>query len=137
MNKLICRIFNSFCGVGLIIGALFFFASLMPSLIPRNYVVQGVLSGIAFSAGYGIGVVLRQFWRYLELPGLPAYVLKYTQPVVSVIIIIFVFIDLYSSKGWQDSVRSAVGMDPVDSAYPISVFLISILSFGILLLIAR
>ena len=62
------RYFQSFSIAGLLIGTLFFAASLTPTLIPRNYLTQGVLSGCSAAAGYGVGFFLQWLWRYLELP---------------------------------------------------------------------
>ena len=41
---------QSFSLAGLLIGTLFFAASLTPTLIPRDYLTQGVLSGCAAAA---------------------------------------------------------------------------------------
>lgn len=41
---------------GLFLGALFLAASLTPSLLPRNFLMQGVVTGFSLAAGYGIGV---------------------------------------------------------------------------------
>jgi uncharacterized membrane protein len=49
------QIARSFSTPGLILGLVFFSVSLTPSLLPREDVVQGILSGIVFVAGYGIG----------------------------------------------------------------------------------
>ena len=57
-----------FSGVGLMLGTLFFAASLTPTLVPRTYLTQGVLAGASFAAGYGIGVLWRWLWAYMELP---------------------------------------------------------------------
>ena len=56
---------QSFSLTGLLIGTLFFAASLTPTLIPRNYITQGVLSGCSAAAGYGVGFFLHWLWRYL------------------------------------------------------------------------
>ena len=61
---------SSFCGIGLVLGTLFFAASLTPSLVPRSPMVQGVLGGFCLGAGYGLGVLLRRVWRALALPAL-------------------------------------------------------------------
>src|SRR5262245_63977039 len=53
---------------GLLLGTLFFAASLTPTLLPRSFLTQGVLSGCALAAGYGIGVFGRRLWAYMELP---------------------------------------------------------------------
>src|SRR5690606_25691142 len=59
---------SSFSYVGLVVATLFFAASLTPSLLPRHFAVQGLLSGIALCVGYGVGVLLVLLWDYLELP---------------------------------------------------------------------
>ena len=62
---------SALCGAGLVLGMLFVVASLTPSLVPRSPLLQGVLSGLCFSAGYGCGVLLRRFWRMLGWAELP------------------------------------------------------------------
>jgi uncharacterized membrane protein len=54
------RIFlGSFWGpvsyVAIAFATFFFDASLTPSLLPRHFAVQGLLSGIALAVGYGAG----------------------------------------------------------------------------------
>ncbi|HEX7007421.1 MAG TPA: alpha/beta-hydrolase N-terminal domain-containing protein, partial [Alphaproteobacteria bacterium] len=61
-------LWRSLSGTGLILGTLFFAASLTPTLVPRTAVTQGVLGGSVFAVGYGAGVFLRWLWRYMELP---------------------------------------------------------------------
>ena len=46
----------SFSFVGLVFATLLFAASLSPSLLPRPYLVQGLLSGLSTAVGYGVGV---------------------------------------------------------------------------------
>src|SRR3546814_18518849 len=64
------RLWHSLSGTGLILGTLFFAASLTPTLVPRTYITQGVLGGCVFAVGYGLGVFGRWLWRYMELPPL-------------------------------------------------------------------
>lgn len=118
-------------------GILLFAASLTPSLIPRNQVVQGVLSGFAFGAGYGIGVVLRSVYRYLELPGLSSASLRVVRPVAIVACLGLITTALYHVKTWQNSIRSVMNMEPLETGYPFSVSVIAIICFAILLLISR
>src|ERR1700693_1171947 len=57
-----------FVGVGF--GAVFFCLSLTPSLLPRNYLFQGLIGGINAAIGYGIGVVIGALvWRALGRGG--------------------------------------------------------------------
>lgn len=60
------RLVLSFSASGLVLGTLFFAASLTPSLLPRTYVTP--LSGVAMACGYGLGVLLAALWFWLELP---------------------------------------------------------------------
>jgi uncharacterized membrane protein len=44
--------------VGIIVGLMFVWASLSPSLLPRGPILQGVVSGVAGAVGYGLGSLL-------------------------------------------------------------------------------
>ena len=68
LRSRIDRYWQSFSFMGLIWATILFAISLTPSLLPRIYAVQGLLSGIALAVGYGIGVALAWLWIYLELP---------------------------------------------------------------------
>src|SRR3954449_8496514 len=48
---------------GLVASVLFVCLSLTPSLLPRTWVAQGVISGLLGSIGYGLGVVAAWFGR--------------------------------------------------------------------------
>lgn len=49
-----------FTGGGLVFAGLFFAASLSPSLLPRDAIVQGLLSGLTLALGYGIGAAVQE-----------------------------------------------------------------------------
>ena len=51
-----------FVGVGF--GALFFCLSLTPSLLPRDWLFQGLIGGITASIGYAIGVVIGKVFHH-------------------------------------------------------------------------
>jgi uncharacterized membrane protein len=50
---------------GLVTGTLFLCMSLTPSLLPRTWLAQGLISGFSTAAGYGIGVSLHWLWLSL------------------------------------------------------------------------
>jgi len=54
----------------LLLGLLFFAASLTPSLIPRGPEIQGVLGGLVTALGYMLGQVVALLWRAADLPRL-------------------------------------------------------------------
>ncbi|MGW0248137.1 alpha/beta hydrolase [Nocardia goodfellowii] len=49
--------------VGLIFATLFFALSVTPSLVPRDWLFQGLISGINAALGYGVGCVLEWLFR--------------------------------------------------------------------------
>ena len=127
------RYWNSFSFVGLVFGTLLFAASVTPSLLPRNYVVQGVLSGFALATGYGLGIITVWLWQFWELPR-PGVRLDRISKLVSAISAALVFgWFLRQMTFWQNSIRQLMEMEPLKSAYPYRTALIAIV-FGALLI---
>ena len=54
-----------FVGIGF--GALFFCLSLTPSLLPRDWLFQGLIGGLNAAIGYGIGVFTSKMLRRFVL----------------------------------------------------------------------
>ena len=130
-----CRYWNSLSFVGLIVGLLFFAVSLTPSLLPRTFVVQGILSGLALAIGYGIGNLVLGLWRYLQIPevqGKPQKVIKW---ILGTVVVLLSIGFLWHTTIWQNSIRGLMGMEPAASAYagrvaPIA-FLVGALLIGL------
>jgi uncharacterized membrane protein len=123
---------NSFSFVGLVFAALFFAASVTPSLLPRVYGVQGVLSAFALAIGYGVGVGLQWMYRFLELPE-PGGRLRSISKWVTVCVVAVVFMAfVWRMTLWQNSIRNIMEMPPLVTAYPYRVVSIAIL-LGVLL----
>lgn len=137
MRNWIVRYWYSFSLTGLLIGTLFFAASLTPTLIPRNYITQGVLSGCSAAAGYGVGFFLRWLWHYLELPEFKSRVLRVSKIVAVAACTAIGLTFLWRAAEWQNSIRSVMGMEPVDSGHPFEVGAIALVTFVILITLAR
>ncbi len=136
-RRLLERFLRSLSVVGLILGTLFFALSLTPSLVPRPFTMQGLLSGMAVAAGYGLGVLGRWLWHYIELPvarGRSRWVLKGLLGLVCLGIAIAFLIQ---ASEWQNSVHALMGLPPVETSRPFSVGLIASTVFVVLLLFAR
>jgi uncharacterized membrane protein len=56
--------------VGLVVAGIFFAWSVTPSLLPRDWMFQGLISGINAAMGYGLGCVLEWLFRKLVRPRL-------------------------------------------------------------------
>jgi uncharacterized membrane protein len=125
----------SFSFVGLTVATLFFAASLTPSLLPRHFAVQGILSGFALAVGYGVGVFLVWLWFYSELPQPSPKTEWVSIRVAALTVAIVAALFLWRAAIWQNSIRGLMEMPPVETAYPWRVAAIA-LATGILLVAA-
>lgn len=134
---LIRRQLLSLSGVGLMLGALFFAAALTPTLIPRSYLTQGAIAGACFGIGYLAGNVWRWLWHYLELPEPSARLRSTANALVAAACLLVVILFLWRAAEWQNSIRTVMKMAPVETAHPLKVCVIALMTFVILLLLAR
>ena len=137
MQNYLLRVWSSLSLPGLVIGVLFFAVSLTPSLIPRPYMLQGVLSGCSLAAGYGLGVFGRWLWHYLELPALAPRIGRVIRVLAVAGCAGVAIVFLWQAARWQNSVRSLMGLDPVETAEPLKLALIALLVFIVLIALAR
>lgn len=133
----IARWFRSLSGVGIVLGTLFFAAALTPSLVPRSYLTQGALAGTCFALGYGIGVLWRWLWFYLEIPEPSARLRLITNRIVAAASAIIVIAFLWRTTGWQNSVRAAMSMPPVETVHPFQLCAVALVTFCLLLALGR
>lgn len=102
--------------VGSLFAVGFVVLSLTPSLLPRPSWGQGLVTGLAFTVGYGLGVLL---WRILRVlsggrihwdASAPAWIVALATAVV-------LLATLPIAVGWQNSIREAVGVPDVDGLH--------------------
>lgn len=120
---------------GVLVGGLVFALSLTPSLLPREYLMQGLLSGLAFAVGYGVGALGAWLWKFLELPKPRGRARTMLIAASACSVAIVGGIALWRLAIWQDSVRGLMSMQPV-SAYRVRVVLIALVMAVVLLAIA-
>lgn len=130
-------LWRSYSTVGLLTGTLFFAASLTPSLLPRGFLTQGVLSGVSLAAGYGVGIVGLWLWTYLELPQPRERGARTIKIVAAAACAIIAVAFLWRASEWQNSIRVLMQLEPVSSAHPLEVGLIAVVTFVLLVALAR
>ena len=123
--------------VGLLLGSLFFAFSLTPSLVPRPALIQGVLSGLTFAAGYGVGVAAAFLWNHLQLPLVQGRARLISRVVAATVTTAVAVSFLWQASHWQNSQRALMGMEESPGAHPVLVGLVAILVFIVLLGLAR
>ena len=124
------ELWHSFSTGGLLLGTLFFAASQTPSLLPRTFLTQGVLSGCSLAAGYGIGAFGSWLWTYMELMQPDRRFLHVARLVAATGCAIVVGISLWHAAGWQNSIRELMELEPVDTGHPLEVSLIGLAVFA-------
>ncbi|MCA1367681.1 alpha/beta-hydrolase family protein [Bradyrhizobium sp. BRP14] len=128
---------RSFSTSGLLVGVLFFAVSLTPSLIPRPYLIQAVISGFSLAAGYAIGVFLRWLWSFFELPEPTVRRARTLKIAAAIVSIAAAAVFLWQAAGWQNTVRHLMGLQSIESAEPLRIGLVAGLLFVALVFLAR
>jgi uncharacterized membrane protein len=131
------RYVASFSFIGLVFAALFFSASVTPSLLPRNFTFQGLLSGFAIAVGYGIGVGLLRIYEFFQIPEPPPRIQTKLKWGASFAVAIIFIVFLRQMTYWQNSLRQLMDMPELESVYPTSTAVIAIVFGVILITLAR
>lgn len=131
------RFLRSLSIVGTVLAIVFFAASLTPSLMPRSYLVQGLLSGVCAAAGYLLGIGIAALWRFLELPALLRRHAAWVEAAILCIGLLVTIASLWNATEWQNSIRTLWKMEPLDSADPYRLAAIAAVTFLVALLLGR
>lgn len=121
----------------LILGTLFFIASLTPSLVPRDTIVQAVLSGVSLAAGYAIGLMLASIWHRLEFPPMHVLAQRRLRLSVGAVCLLAAAVALWQASEWQNGLRALMEMPPVETVRPFTIALGAALVFLLLVWGAR
>ncbi len=102
--------------VGVAFGALFFCLSLTPSLLPRDWLFQGLIGGINAAFGYGLGVLVGATVHRFVLRGAhwwppPRRVLIALKAAVVVASPAACVLMLIPAAGWQRQVSELLGIE--------------------------
>jgi len=122
---------------GVLLAVLFFAASLSPSLLPRPFQLQGVLSGFALASGYGCGVLLILIWDYLELPYLQGKLRRIVLFSVGIVCFGLAVTALIYCNSWQNDLRFSMGLEAYESGQMFSIAAIALLVALVILAVMR
>lgn len=137
LKNWLLRYVASFSFIGLVFATLFFSASVTPSLLPRNFTFQGLLSGLAIAVGYGIGVGLLRIYEFFQIPEPSLRTQSKLKWVIAIAVAIVFVVFLNRMTYWQNAQRQLMEMPPLASAYPTSTAVIAVLFGAILVAMAR
>lgn len=134
LQQMLKRYFST---TGLLIGTLFFAMSMSPTLIPRPDTIQGIISGFALAAGYGVGVFSIWLWKYFEMPQPAEKSQSRLQIIAGSLFLLITVISLWRASIWQNSLRELMGMETDAFVQPVMVGLIAVAVFLAVLFVGR
>ena len=103
---------------GLIVAALQAWVSLMPSLVPRSWYYQGLVTGAAMAVGYGLGVAVRTIWKRFAAPRIRLHpdvlalsdrLLAFARLSAPYVLVVYLITATATAIRWQDQVSDLVG----------------------------
>lgn len=118
---------RSFNFLGLLSALVFFYISLLPSLLPRPWLYQGIVSAISASIGYGLGVLASHIIRWLFDREFPAKYKLYAWKILFIIAPITIIITTAYSSHWQNNVRVLLGIDSIEGSYIARILTVTLL----------
>lgn len=123
--------------VGVAFGALFFCLSLTPSLLPRDWLFQGLIGGINAAFGYGLGVVVGKAVRRFVLRGRswwppPPRVLYWAKAVTVSGSAAACVLMVIPAAAWQRQVSALMGIEGPATLGYMRTLIIAVLVGGLL-----
>ncbi|WP_280463837.1 alpha/beta hydrolase [Nocardia carnea] len=103
--------------VGLVVATVFFALSVTPSLLPRDWMFQGLISGINAAIGYGVGCLLEwlfRLWirpRLARIPAPPRWTRYALKSAVLLSAALGAAYMLVQSAHWQREIAALMGME--------------------------
>lgn len=122
---------------GTLLATLFFCASLTPTLLPRAWVMQGAMGAVTGIIGYAVGALLGWTGRAVVRYRLPERGRRIAWRVMLAGCAALTAITLWYSLGWQQDLRSLMGMDTRITWFPPVILAVAVAGFAVFLLAAR
>ena len=137
MKPWFSRYFSSYNFLGSVVGLIFVCLGFLPSLLPRGWILQGVLCAVLFCFGYATGLIASHFIRKFS-PKEPApkksrQIKLYTYLFLAVCYVAMLILGFL----WQQEVRELVGQSPEYSFAVVGSAAVTLLLAAFILLIAR
>jgi uncharacterized membrane protein len=124
---------------GLAVGLVFWWCSLVPSLMPRSWPIQAVISAICLGIGYALGTLGAWAVRRLrgDRPASRPMLPNWGPAVVAGVAAVIVLVGSGFWVRWQNQQRALLAMDDISAASTIPMVLVTIVLTFVLAMIGR
>lgn len=127
---------------GIAFGALFFCLSLTPSLLPRDWLFQGLIGGANAAIGYGIGVFISRMLVRFVIGGTLAWLpSRRTLYALKIGVVGFAtaasVLMLVPAAAWQRQVSAEVGLPGPETSGYLRVLVAAVLVGGLCIVVSR
>ncbi len=123
--------------IGLLVGLLFYCFSLTPSLLPRPAIFEGLIAGLSFAVGYGLGLFISWAVRRIVHKEPPAQVKKVSWRVGLCLMTVAAIIYSIGATTWQNEVRRLVGETEFEGHHVLTILLVAFLTATVVIFVAR
>jgi uncharacterized membrane protein len=116
---------------------LFGCSSLTPSLLPRGWLLQGLITGITAAVGYGIGAAIAWFVAELTDRRMSAGFRRRAWLALAVFGSVFCLVLLSLGARWQRQIHELVGLPAPEGYSPVGVVVVAVVVFAALVGVGR
>lgn len=135
VRDLVVHFGRSLSPVGLTLAVVFFCGSLTPSLVPRRWPYQALISGVSLATGYALGALLGWFGRRVGIrPRWSARTRRRGWTAFAVASLGSIAAYMVLGARWQAEIRAVFGMPDVPPAFALILFVAVALAVVVLLI---
>src|SRR3954449_4195141 len=116
---------------------LFGCSSLTPSLLPRGWLLQGLIAGITAAIGYGVGVTIAWFVLSVSQRRPSATLRRRAWRVLAVLGPVVGLVMLWLGQRWQREIHLLMGLEPPPGFQSPGIVVVAVLVFAVFVGIGR
>jgi uncharacterized membrane protein len=122
---------------GTLAAVLFGCSALTPSLLPRGWLLQGIVAGVTAAIGYGVGVTVAWFVAELTTGRMSPGFRRRAWQVLAVAGPLLCLVMLWFGAGWQREIHELMGLTPPEGYSSVGIVLVAVLVFALFVAIGR